>query len=805
MAELTAELIAGMPTLSDPQLSPDGRLVAYVVAPAGMTGEHPASALWIAPVDGSAPPRQFTAGAAEDCRPRWSPDGQHIAFLSDRAQRGTAQLYIIDCAGGEARPLTSERQSSSLPHQGAGSDPPATERQSSSLPNQRAAASDPPATEPQSSSLPHQRAAASEPPATERQSSSLPHQGAGASEPPAGAQHGEVNPDGVPDHAPVLYRRVGRSAVGPGGATLRPRFGALPKSAPSAASGSVGGSSDANKRPVLAFAWSPEGASIAFTSADEPDAEDERREKERDDAGVFGERWQYARLRLLTVASGAVRVLHAPARHISELAWSPRGDAIACISWQAPPLEFALYDNLFERVPLDGGVVQPLCAVSGHAASLLWTTDGESLLFLASAGNFAQSSQAVWSVPVQGGQPRRLALGEVSCARELLQSAGAPPQVEHALVPETGAIQPVGELPRVARAAVAIADGLNTVLAWLDPRTGAVEPFYHASQADGPADVAGWSVQSRADGVIAVGAVRGSGTHAWELWGGRFRVQGRYPELRQLSAHTAELDAVSFVSQQPFRWQAADGLALDGLLLRPPSAGAQALPLITLVHGGPYGRWTLGFNLSWGRWAQWLATAGYVVFLPNPRGGMGHGESFAAAARSDVGGADYRDVIAGIDAVLAQGIADPARLGIGGWSQGGFMSAWAVTQTRRFKAAVVGAGPTDWGMMTATSDMLAFQRELGGSAPWDGAGPHRSAQLSPISFASRVSTPVLILLGQNDERVPVNQAISFHRALRERGVRSELVVYPREPHAVRERAHQVDILHRVRAWYARWL
>lgn len=729
MAELTAELVAGMLTLSDPQLSPDGRMVAYVLAPAGMTGEHPASALWLAPVDGSVPPRQFTSGAAEDCRPRWSPDGKHIAFLSDRAKRGTAQLYLIDCAGGEARPLTAERQTPSLAQQGAG---------------------------------------ASRPPASERHASSLP-------------QRGEINPDGVPDHAPLQYRTVS--------------VGATRVAAPS---------TDANKRPVLSFAWSPDGASIAFTSADEPDAEDERREKERDDASVFGERWQHARLRLLTLASGEVRVLHAPARHISEFAWSPRGDAIVCISWQAPPLEFALSDNLFERVPLDGGAAQPLCTFSGRAASLLWTSDGESLLFLASAGSFAQASQVVWSVPARGGQPRHLALGDDSCARELLQPSGLRPQVARAEVQEAAPLRSDGA-PQSARVAVAVAAGLNTVLAWLDPRTGAVEPFYHASQSDGPADISGWSVQSSPDGEIAVGAVRGSGTHAWELWGGRFRVQGRYPELQQLSKHTAEFDAVSFVAQEPFRWQAEDGLELDGLLLRPPSTGAQALPLITLVHGGPYGRWALGFNLTWGRWAQWLAPAGYVVFLPNPRGGMGHGERFAAAARADVGGADYRDVIAGINAVLAQGIADPARLGIGGWSQGGFMSAWAVTQTRRFKAAVVGAGPTDWGMMTATSDMLAFQRELGGSAPWDGAGPHRFAQLSPISFASRVDTPVLILHGQNDERVPVSQAVSFHRALRERGVRSELVIYPREPHAVRERAHQMDILHRVRAWYARWL
>ena len=117
----------------------------------------------------------------------------------------------------------------------------------------------------------------------------------------------------------------------------------------------------------------------------------------------------------------------------------------------------------------------------------------------------------------------------------------------------------------------------------------------------------------------------------------------------------------------------------------------------------------------------------------------------------------------------------------------------------------VGAGPTDWGMMAATSDLPAFERSLGGSAPWDGVGPHRHAQLSPLSFARDVTTPVLILHGQNDARVPLNQALSFHRALRDAGAPAELVVYPREPHGIAERAHQIDLLKRVRAWYDRWL
>ncbi|HEY8291350.1 MAG TPA: prolyl oligopeptidase family serine peptidase, partial [Thermomicrobiales bacterium] len=165
----------------------------------------------------------------------------------------------------------------------------------------------------------------------------------------------------------------------------------------------------------------------------------------------------------------------------------------------------------------------------------------------------------------------------------------------------------------------------------------------------------------------------------------------------------------------------------------------------------------------------------------------------------------YRDIMAAVDAAIARGIANPERLGIGGWSQGGFMTAWAVTQTDRFKAGVMGAGVSDWNMMTMTSDMPTFEAALGGDRPWDGPGPHNAARLSPISYAKNATTPLLILHGKNDARVPVTQAIGFARALREQEVPVQFVTYPREPHGVRERAHQRDILRRVRAWYDRWL
>ncbi len=169
-------------------------------------------------------------------------------------------------------------------------------------------------------------------------------------------------------------------------------------------------------------------------------------------------------------------------------------------------------------------------------------------------------------------------------------------------------------------------------------------------------------------------------------------------------------------------------------------------------------------------WAQYLAAHGYAILMPNYRGGVGHGHRFAINARGNVGEGDFPDVLSGVDAAIERGIADPERLGIGGWSQGGFMTAWAVGHTTRFKAGVMGAGVSDWNMMTLTSDLPTFECVLGGSRPWDGIDRDRAAEVSPIYFAANATTPLLMLHGKNDERVPVSQAIGFERALRERNV-----------------------------------
>jgi len=627
--ELTTETITCTWRPTEVRLSPDGGRVAWVAAPYGAETEHDESAIWVAAADGTEPARRWTYGG-NDSTPRWSPDGTRLAFLSDRAKRGTAGLYVLSADGGEA--------------------------------------------------------------------------------------------------ARVVVR----------------------------------------ERAVSAIAWSPDGRKIAFLAPDEPDEEDRRREREREDAEVFGERWPAHRLWVVELSSGQVTALGDREGHLAAVDWSPDGATLAVVLRPTPELDAAGEGRIcLVAADSSGAMATRLCAAPG-AEDLCFVASGNRIAFVAHHERNWVSATTVWSVPaVAGGAPTVVGpnAGELACALE---------------------VHPVGE----DRVVIQLAQGLDSRLEWCDTCTGEREVLWQAT-----GDVACYDVGPGPLLAMAQHADRG----ALEVWA------GPPDRLCRISDHHAALADIPLGVVEDFRFAAPDGWQLDGVLIRPPGAGDGPWPMVVLPHGGPYGRSGRELHVRPGDWGQWLATGGYAVLMPNYRGGMGHGQAFAASVRADMGGAEWRDVLAAVDVAVERGIADPARLGIGGWSQGGFLTAWAVTQTDRFRAGVVGAGVTDWSMICLTSDAPSFESELAGGSPWTAAARRRSDARSPLVHAAAITTPLLILQGQHDERVPPSQGTGLHRALRGRDVPVELVTYPREPHGVRERCHQADILVRVRAWYDRWL
>ncbi len=272
---------------------------------------------------------------------------------------------------------------------------------------------------------------------------------------------------------------------------------------------------------------------------------------------------------------------------------------------------------------------------------------------------------------------------------------------------------------------------------------------------------------------------------------------------KKISAFNDKWASVPLVTPEFVKYKSTDGVEIEAALLRPvnssqPPATSHQSPLVVLVHGGPTGRWSDTFE-SWG---QLLAARGYAVLYPNVRGSTGYGEKFVEMNRADWGGGDFKDVMAGVDWAIARGIADPNRLGIGGWSYGGYMAAWAVTQTNRFKAAVSGAPVIDLASEFGTEGGSAYDE-------WFYGTPYEKLEGfikgSPITYVKNVKTPTMLLQGEDDTTDPIGQSQQFYRGLKRYNVPSDLVLYPREPHGLREEKHLVDRLTRILAWYDKYL
>jgi dipeptidyl aminopeptidase/acylaminoacyl peptidase len=268
-----------------------------------------------------------------------------------------------------------------------------------------------------------------------------------------------------------------------------------------------------------------------------------------------------------------------------------------------------------------------------------------------------------------------------------------------------------------------------------------------------------------------------------------------------VTAINAAMTKLALGTTRTVRWTSTDGVRVEGLLLRPHGAAEHA-PLRTLVllHGGPYtSRYALGFQVN----AQYFAANGYQVFMPNFRSSGGYGTAFMMRKRSDWGGQDWDDVMAGVDSLVRWGLADGRRLGVFGHSYGGYLSAWAITHTDRFKAACVSAGAVDLAAHYGQSDIHRYRAFEFEGTPWE--SPENWSRSSPMTSIANARTPTLILVGESDVRVPMPQSQQLYQALRALGVPAEFVHYPREPHGLREPRHRADWLVRMRGWFDRWV
>ncbi|SBV37982.1 Dipeptidyl aminopeptidase/acylaminoacyl peptidase [uncultured Stenotrophomonas sp.] len=508
---------------------------------------------------------------------------------------------------------------------------------------------------------------------------------------------------------------------------------------------------------VTAFEVSHDGTRIAYLAGDTLDAAARAAREAKDDAVRVEHPTLFSRLWLRDLRGGATRALTAPGVQVHDLAWSPDGRMLAVRISDGTTLNDYWYRSRVVLVDADGGALGQVLEPRASAHPLQWSPDGSRLLYGRLGEHGMTASPTVHDIA--SGQ--RVALGADWNGTLWL----ARWQDEHTLLGEgqRGVRGAFLRLDAASGGGKEIARPQIPFASFTTARNG--RSAYLGLRDDQPAEV-------------------------WTLDGGRLAARtDTHPEVAGWAhGQVRELEWTS----------SRDGLRITGLLVTPPG-WKRGTPLPTLVqgHGGPAWAWWSGWLGSWHDWAQLLATHGYAVFLPNPRGSEGGGAAFTEMVRNDWGGKDFQDILDGLDLLEREGVADPQRLAIGGWSYGGYMAAWAVTQSDRFRTAIVGAGVIDIGAMALTTDTPDylpgyFGDPLANRAAYDAH--------SPIRHAGKVKVPVLILHGEQDKRVPLSQGEMFHRALKLNGTPVEMITYPRGPHWFFESAHGCDVQQRVLDW-----
>ena len=333
-------------------------------------------------------------------------------------------------------------------------------------------------------------------------------------------------------------------------------------------------------------------------------------------------------------------------------------------------------------------------------------------------------------------------------------------------------------------------ESMDAVAVQVDPESGAVRELWRTAEGVGDYQPAGAPLPGGGFVIDIAAARRPPAIVAVSEGGERELASTQHPGRDEALRHLGRSERVT--------WTAPDGLRIDGLLRTPPGDGP--FPLILLVHGGPVGATTDGWI---GTTNALLLSRGYALLMPNPRGSSGRGRAFAEHVVGDMGGDDAKDLLAGVDAMVAAGVADPDRIGIYGGSYGGFMAAWLPTQDPRFTAAVAISPVTDWYSEHFNSSLIDWVGDFLRDTPEEPGGEHH--RRSPVLMGEALRTPTLLTAGNHDRATPPGQAVEMFRALRARGVAADVVVYPDEGHGVRNFPAALDLTTRTLGWFERFM
>ena len=519
-----------------------------------------------------------------------------------------------------------------------------------------------------------------------------------------------------------------------------------------------------HKGGISAFHFSPDGKQLSFVATDQPSKEEEERKKVKDDTIVIDRDLKMAHLWLFNIEKKEEKRITQGDFTVSDPQWSPDGTQITYTTRPTPKADDGGLSDVWVMniATSEKKKIEDTPASSDNAR---WSPDGKWIAYTGNTDPTGVSTSYLYVVQPAGGNPRQL-------TTKFDLNAGTP------------------VWSRDGKTLYFSANVMQTnEIFSADVTTGTVT---QVSQIGASINVA--EISKDGSTVVGMLTLPNAPTEV-------YKANLKFTRPIALTNHNRWLGDYTLGDTEVVKWKSKDGMEIEGLLTKPVDyTDGSKVPLLLNPHGGPTGASVNVFNGT----VQVLAANGFAVLQPNFRGSTGKGLAFAQANKNTWGKGDYEDCMSGVDAMIARGLADPDRLGAYGWSYGGYMTFWILTQTDRFKAVSPGAGLTNIYSMYSQNDIQRYLRWFySDKAPWDATELYWDR--SPMKYVNNVKTPTMIMHGQVDTRVPLAQAQEFYMALKERNVPVEFVVYPRENHGFTEPRHQMDRVQRYVRFFAKYL
>ena len=520
---------------------------------------------------------------------------------------------------------------------------------------------------------------------------------------------------------------------------------------------------------------SPDGKWLAFLSTDTLSVEKKKAMEKGYDMLVKDKYHRYQRLWLYNISTGKTELSFKNDIHVHDFIWSDDSKTIVFQGTGIPGADPSLMDRILYRMNLPRNLPRKILDTPGKLGPMDISPDGKKLAFLGAVTRNDPLPQTIFTVPFNNPTKISSHLGKNESFYDL---------------------QWVDDQTILARSV----RGTKTVLSLVkymnrnDNKTLFQKDIYSPDYI-----ISSVTFHHNSNQLLIIG---NSKQYPNEL----FVKDLLKDNLIQITRSNPFLGDLNFANQETISWNSLDGMEIQGVVTYPTRYSKSArYPLILQIHGGPEGVTLDGWNTSTGYPVQLLASEGYVVLQPNYRGSGSSGVDFSKGDHNDLGGMEYQDVLHGIDHLINNGVVHPDKIGTGGWSYGGYFSALgATTYSHRFKASMVGAGLTNMISFMGTTD-IPYEMSIVHWNSWWFNEMELHWDRSPLAHINKAKTPTLVIHGMKDDRVHPEQGLELYQALKIKGVDTELVLYPREPHGLTERAHQLDYIERLVGWYNKYV